>query len=135
MHTPPIRRIVEGRKNIFTDTPSRLFPPPLEKMLQLLGLANAGMDDQNNITDVDFAKSSRPYFCGKTFSVHLLTTSPWAGSQTICPWLTSWSGSARLPRGAHWTKELQDYSNKGLYPGENLRMEFRGRAFSNRRSS
>ena len=73
--------------------------------------------------------------CWNLFPLRLLTTSPWAGSQTICRWLNSSSGSARSPGGTHKTEELHDHCKKGLCPGESLRMEFHRRALSNRRSN
>ena len=132
VYNPVTRCIMESRNVIFIETPSRLFPPPLEETSQQVNPPSNGMDDHNYITDDDFLRDLRDYTsCWNRFPVLLLTTLLWAGSQTIHLWLNPWSGSARSLGRTHWTEELQDHRKKGRCPGESLRTEFRRRLFSN----
>ena len=134
MYNPVTRCIMESRNVIFIETPSRLFPPPLEETSKQVNSPSNGMDD-HNITDDDFLRDLRDYtYVLDRFPALLLTTSPWACSQTIYRWLNPWSGSVRSLGGTHWTEELQDHRKKGRCPGESLRTEFRRRLFPNHRS-
>ena len=59
VYNPATRRILESRNAIFIETPSRLFPPPLEETLQQVNPPRNGMDDHNCITDDDFLRDLR----------------------------------------------------------------------------
>ena len=47
---------MESRNVIFIETPSRLFPPPLEETSQQVNPPSNGMDDHNYIADDDFLR-------------------------------------------------------------------------------
>ena len=53
VYNPAPRRIMESRNVIFIETPSRLFPLPLEETSQQVTPPSNGMDDHNYITDDD----------------------------------------------------------------------------------
>ena len=63
VYNPATRRIMESRNIIFIETPSRLFPPPLEETPQQVNPLSNGMDDHNYITDDDddFLRDLRSY--------------------------------------------------------------------------
>ena len=61
VYNPATRRILESRNAIFIETPSRLFPPPLEETLQQVNPPRNGMDNHNCITDDDFLRDLRDY--------------------------------------------------------------------------
>ena len=61
VYNPSTRRIFESRNVIFIETPSHLFPPPLEETSQQVNPPSNGMDDHNYITDEDFLRHLREY--------------------------------------------------------------------------
>ena len=60
-YNPATRRIMESRSVIFIETPSRLFPPPLEETSQQVNPSSNGMDDHNYITDDDVLRDLCDY--------------------------------------------------------------------------
>ena len=135
VYNPATRRIMESRNVIFIETPSCLFRPPRKKLRRrLIRHATAWTTTTTSQTTTVCTIFAITLPCWNRFPVLLLTTSPWAGSQTIHRWLNSWSGSARSLGGTRWTEELQDHRKKGRCPGESLRTEFCRKLFLNHRS-
>ena len=86
------RRVVESRNVFLIETPSRLFSPPLEVTSREANPPRNGMDDYTYVTDDDFLRDLRDYTSVlEPLPVLLLTTSPWAGSETIHRWTNSLS--------------------------------------------
>lgn len=54
VYNPPTRRAMECRNVVFTETPSHLFPPPLEETSQRNILSSNGMGNPHYIADNDF---------------------------------------------------------------------------------
>ena len=52
---------MERRNVIFIETPSRLFPPPLDETSQQVNPPSKGTDDYNYITENDFVRNFRDY--------------------------------------------------------------------------
>ena len=61
VYNPVTRRIMESRNVIFIETPSRLFPPPLEETSQHVNPPSNGMGDHNHVTHDDFLRDLRDY--------------------------------------------------------------------------
>ena len=63
VYNPATRRTTESRSVIFIETPSRLFPTPLEETSKQVNLPSSGMDDHNYITDNDFLRDLHDCTC------------------------------------------------------------------------
>ena len=61
VYNPATRRIMESLNVIFIETPSRLFPPPLDETSQQVNPPSKGTDDYNYITENDFVRNFRDY--------------------------------------------------------------------------
>lgn len=113
------RCIIESRNVIFVEIISHLFPPPSKETPPQIIPRRIDMGDHNYITYDDFLRDLRDYNFGvgtwNPFPVLLLTASPRLGSQPICRWLSSWTGSARSLGGTCWPEGLQNHRKRGLY--------------------
>ena len=85
------RRIMESRNVIFIETPSRLYSRHRLKKIpsRLIRHATARTTTTTSRTTTFCAIFAITLPCGNRFPVLLLTTSPWAGFQTIHLWLNS----------------------------------------------
>ena len=61
MYNPATRRIMESRNVVFIETPSRLFPSPLQEISQQVSPPSNRIDDLNYITGDDFLRDLRDY--------------------------------------------------------------------------
>ena len=61
VYNPATRRVMQSRSVVFIETPSRLFPPPLEESSPQINPPNNGMSDHNYSTDDDFLRDLRDY--------------------------------------------------------------------------
>ena len=114
-YNPATRRIMESRNVALIETPSRLFPTPLDVTSKQTNPPSNGLSDYNYSTDDDFLLDLRDH-------TSVLESLPGASADDIAvgelsnnpPVAELLERISEITRGdTPWTEELQDHRKKG----------------------